>query len=161
MFLNFEAVVKTRLSKHDSPAGSGILQVWAPHELFTDNDTAFCSKGFRAFAHDWGINLWSHCAYIPARNGIAEQCSHTVMCIVARMHCLPAQCCTQRQVSFPIAAMNRIYWYEVRVKDVLTTSSGPRHSYYQVCGSRCHRVGIPQILAGSSDQNNQPIVIAG
>ena len=43
-----------------------------PHELLTYNDTAFCRREFKAFANDWGVNLWFRCAYVPAGNGIAE-----------------------------------------------------------------------------------------
>ena len=58
-----------------------------PHDLLTDNDTAFCSREFRTFANDWGVNLRCRRAYIPAGNGIAERCHRTVKRIAARMHC--------------------------------------------------------------------------
>ena len=43
-----------------------------PHELITDNDMSFCSKEFKAFVNDLGVNLWFQCVYVPAGNGIAE-----------------------------------------------------------------------------------------
>ena len=111
------------------------------HKLHTNNDTAFCSIEFRAFAHDWRINLRFYCAYTPAENGIAERCHRTVKGIAARMRC-PIQ--------------EAVYWRNVTPKDNVSsstapadakrvkgvnapTSSGPGHSYYQsaiACGSR-------------------------
>ena len=101
---------------------------------------AFCSREFRAFANDWGVNLRFRCAYVPAGNGIAERCHHTVKHIAARMHCPIKEAVfwhnvTPRDsVSPPTAPANKIYRYEVRVKgvDAPITSSGPRCSYYQV-----------------------------
>ena len=49
-----------------------------PHEILTDNDTAFHRKESQAFAHEWGIHLRFRCAYAPAGNGIAERCHRTV-----------------------------------------------------------------------------------
>ena len=59
-----------------------------PHKILMDNNTAFCSKEFQAFTHEWGIHLQFHCAYAPAGNGIAEQCHCTVKQIAARTCCL-------------------------------------------------------------------------
>ena len=89
---------------------------------------------------DWGVNLQFHCAYIPARNGIAERCYRSVKHIAARMNC-PIQeavhwhnVTPRDSVSPPIAPVNEIYRYKVKVKGVDTpiTSSGPGRSYYQV-----------------------------
>ena len=110
-----------------------------PHDLLTDNDTAFFSREFRAFTNDWGINLWFHCAYVLAANGIAELCHRTVKRIAARLHC-PIQDAvywhnvTPRDSVSPLTTpANKIYRYEVRIKgiDALITSSGPGCSYYQ------------------------------
>ena len=89
-----------------------------PHELLTDNDTDFWSREFRAFANDWGVNLF-RCAYVPAGNGIAEQCHRSVKRIATRMHCLIQEAVywhniTPRDsVSPPTAPANKIYRYEV------------------------------------------------
>ena len=48
-----------------------------PQELLTDNDPTFCSREFRAFAHEWSINLWFCCMYALTENGIAEHCHCT------------------------------------------------------------------------------------
>ena len=48
------------------------------HKLLTDNDTGFCSREFRIFVNEWGINLWFCCTYTPARNGIAKWCHRMV-----------------------------------------------------------------------------------
>ena len=86
-----------------------------PHELLTDNDTAFCSREFRAFANDWGVNLRFRCMYVPARNGIAERCQRTVKRIATRMHC-PIQeavyshnVTPRDSVSPPTVPTNKIY----------------------------------------------------
>ena len=95
-----------------------------PHELLTDNDTAFCSREFRAFTNDWGVNLRFRCTYVPAENGIAERYHHTVKRIAARMHC-PIQeavywhnVTPRGSVSPPTTPANKGYRYEVRVKEV-------------------------------------------
>ena len=117
-----------------------IFECGPPHKLLTDNETNFCSREFRAFANDWGVNLQFCCAYVPAGNGIADQCHCSVKCIAARMHC-PIQeavywhnVTPRDSMSPPTTPANKIYHYEVRVKRVDTpiTSSGPGHSYYQV-----------------------------
>ena len=111
-----------------------------PHELLTDNDTAICSREFRAFANDWGVNLQFHCAYVPARNGMAERCHHSLKHIAARMHS-PIQeaiywhnLTPRDSMSPPTAPANKIYRYEVKVKgvDALIMTSGSECSYYQV-----------------------------
>ena len=110
-----------------------------PHKLLKDNHTAFCSREFRAFSNDWGDNLRFRCAYVPAGNGIAEQCHLTMKCIAARMHC-PIQeavywhnVTPRDSVSPPTAPANEINCYEVRIKgvDALITFSDPGRSYYQ------------------------------
>ena len=106
-----------------------------PHELLTDNDTAFCSREFMAFANDWGINLQFRFAYVSAGNGIAERYPRSVKRIAARMHYpIYWQNVTPRdRVSPPTVPAKKIYRYEVKVKgvDAPITSSGPGRSYYQ------------------------------
>ena len=110
------------------------------HKILTDNDTAFCSKGFQAFAHEWRIHLWFRCAYAPTRNGIVKRCHSTVKQIAARIWC-PIQeavywynITPSDDVSPSTVSANRIYQYEVRVKGAnhATASPGPKHSSYQV-----------------------------
>ena len=111
-----------------------------PHKLLIDNDTAFCSREFRALANDWEVNLRFHCAYVLAGNRIAERCHRLVKRIAARMHCLIQEAVywhnitTRDSVSPSTSPANKIYRYEVRVKGVAApiTSSGLRCSYYQV-----------------------------
>ena len=95
-----------QLARQDSaslihPLKTVFFEHGSPHELLTDNGMAFCSREFRAFSNDWGVNLF-HCAYIPARNGIAEQCHCSVKHIAARMHC-------------PI--LEAVYWHNVTPRD--------------------------------------------
>ena len=111
-----------------------------PHENLTDNDIAFRSKEFQAFAHEWWIHLRFRCTYAPAGNGIAERCHRTVKRIAARMRCSIQEAVywyniTPRDdVSPSTAPANRIYRYEVGVKEAshATASLGPKHSSYQV-----------------------------
>ena len=81
-----------------------------PHKLPTNNDMAFCSREFRAFANDWGINLWFHCAYVPAGNRIAEQCHRTVKRIAARIHC---------------SVQETVYWHNVTPRDSVSPPTAP------------------------------------
>ena len=111
-----------------------------PHEPLTDNDPAFCSSEFRAFAREWKINLRFRCAYAPARNRIAERCHHTVKRTTAKMRCSIHEAVYRHNVtpkdgeSPQTASANRIHWYKVRVKgfDTPITSSDPKHSFYQI-----------------------------
>ena len=131
-----------------------------PQKLLTDNDMAFCSSEFRAFANDWGVNLRFRCAYVPSGNGLAERCHCSVKCIAARMHCLIQEAVywhnvTPRDsVSPPTGPANKIYRYEVRVKglmprerlqvpDVAITRSGIACGS-KWCGSRQRRIDVPQ-----------------
>ena len=128
-FLNLEAVGK-----------AGRFEQGPPNELFSDNDPAFYSSEFRAFAHEWKINLWFHSAYAPARNGIAEWCHCTVKQTVARMRCSIQEAVYWHNVnpkhgeSPQTAPSNRVRRYKVRVKgfDTPMTSSDPKHSFYQI-----------------------------
>ena len=112
-----------------------------PHKIFTDNNTAFCSKKFQAFTHEWGIHLRFHCTYgAYAGNGIVEQYHHTVKQIAARMRCLIQEVvywyniAPRDGVSSSTVPANRIYQYEVGVKAAnhATASLGPKHSSYKV-----------------------------
>ena len=107
-----------------------------PQELLMDNDPAFCSREFRAFAREWSVNLRFRCAYAPAENSIAVLTLHgeTNYGQDALSHpgsYLLAQCYTQRQSPQTVPA-NRIHRYELRVKmvDAPTTSPDPRYGFY-------------------------------
>ena len=117
-----------------------------PHEILTDNDTAFRSEEFQAFAHEWGILLQFRCVYAPAGNGIAERCHRTVKRITARMRC-PIQeavywynITPRDDVSPATAPANKIYRYEVGVKAASHAIASPR-SQGQLLLSRRTRVG--------------------
>ena len=111
-----------------------------PHELLTDNDPAFCSSKFRAFVHEWKINLRFCCAYAPAGNGIVERCHHTVKRTAVRMRCSIQEAVYWHNVtpkdreSPKTAPANRTHRYKVRVKGVDSpmTFSDPKHSCYQI-----------------------------
>ncbi|KFD49597.1 hypothetical protein M513_09540 [Trichuris suis] len=112
----------------------------APEELLLDNDTAFRSRPFTAFAAHWGVRLRFRCAYVPSGNGIAERCHRSVKVIAARKGCsipeavylynvTPRVDCSES--STPAAAM---YPYDVRVREVdqLPTQDQPGAAPYVV-----------------------------
>ena len=111
-----------------------------PHELLSDNDPAFCSSEFRAFAREWKINLRFRCAYAPAGNVIAERCHRTVKQTATRMRCSIQEAVYWHNVtpkdgeSPQTAPTNRIHRNKVRVKrfDTPMTSSDSKHSFYQI-----------------------------
>ena len=82
--------------------------------------------------------IWM-CAYALARNGITVQCHHMVKRIAARMRCPIQEAVywyniTPRDISPSTAPANRIYCYEVGVKEAnhVTASLGTKHSSHQV-----------------------------
>ena len=83
-----------------------------PHELPTDNEPAICSREFRAFARDLGVNWLFHCVYAQTWNRIAERCHRTVERITARMHC-PIQ--------------EAVYWHNVTPKDSESPQTAPAY----------------------------------
>ena len=91
-----------------------------PEEILTDNDTAFCSMGFRRFVDEWGIRLKHQCAYVPSGNGIAERFHRSVKRIAARKACTIAEA---------------VYRYNAIPKDAVTAASAPTNAIhrYRVC----------------------------
>ena len=95
-----------------------------PEEILTDNDTAFCSRQFKAFLKEWGVQLRLRCAYVPSGNGIVERCHRSVKRIAARKRCTIMEAVyryniTPRDdVTEETAPSNAIYSYKVRVKDI-------------------------------------------
>ena len=59
----------------------------APAELLADNDTAFRSRNFAAFASRWGVSLRFRAVYRPSGNSIVERNHRTVKVIAARKQC--------------------------------------------------------------------------
>ena len=94
----------------------------APDEILTDNDTAFRSKKFTAFADKWDVRVRFRCAYVASGNGVAERCHRTVKVIAARKQCpineavylynvTPRNDCEEET-----APANVLYGYVVRVR---------------------------------------------
>ena len=63
----------------------------APAELLGDNDTAFRSRSFAAFASRWGVSLRFRAVYRPSGNSIVERNHKTVKVIAARKRCSVAE----------------------------------------------------------------------
>ena len=139
-FFNLEAVGGTRLDDHDSQLEIVFFKQGPPHKLVTNNDPAFCSREFRACAHEWGVNLQFRCMYAPTGNSIAECCHCTVKQIAVRMQYPIQEAFYWRSVtpkdseSPQTAPANRIHQYELRVKDVdtLMTFPNPKYSFHQI-----------------------------
>ena len=85
-------------------------------ELLTDNNPAFCSSEFRAFACEWKINLQFRCAYAPTGNGIVERCHRTVKWTAARMRC---------------SIQEAIYCHNVTPKDSESPQTAPANRIHQ------------------------------
>ena len=63
----------------------------APEELLCDNDTAFRSRHFAAFAAHWNVTLRFRAAHVPSGNGIVERNHRTIKVIAARKQCSIAE----------------------------------------------------------------------
>lgn len=63
------------------------LERGAPVEILTDNDTAFRSREFAAFAARWGVQLRFRAVHRPSGNSIIERNHRSVKVIAARKQC--------------------------------------------------------------------------
>ena len=93
-------------------------------ELLADNDTVFSSGEFWEFFASWGVHLQFRCAYVPASNGIVEQCHRIIKRIAARTRCSFQEVMYLYNVtpkddtSSLTAPANGIYRYEVRIRNI-------------------------------------------
>lgn len=110
----------------------------APEELLTDNDPAFRSRQFEAFAAQWGVTMRFRCAHVPSGNGISERCHRSIKVIAARKNCTVAEAVYWHNVSpraegGPDSAPAEVlYNYRVRVRGVdgpKVTQQGADHTY--------------------------------
>ena len=96
----------------------------APEELLTDNDPAFRSRQFEAFAAQWSMRMRYRCAHQPSGNGIAERCHRSVKVTAARKNCTVAEAVYWHNVSPRAdggpesAPAELLYRYRVRVRGV-------------------------------------------
>ena len=95
---------------------SVFLERGAPTELLTDNDPAFRSRRFHAFAVKWGVQLRFRCAHVASGNGIIERCHRSVKVIAARKGCTVAEA---------------VYWHNVTPRDDETADSAPASRLYR------------------------------
>ena len=98
------------------------LERGPPRELLADNDPAFRSRRFHAFATRWGVQLRFRCAYVASGNGVVERCHRSIKVIAARKDCSVAEAVYRYNVT-PLndetadsAPANVLYRYEVRVQ---------------------------------------------
>lgn len=96
----------------------------APEELLTDNDPAFRSRQFEAFATQWSMRVRFRCAHAPAGNGIVERCHRSIKVTAARKNCTVAEAVYWHNVSPRTdggpesAPAELLYSYRVRVRGV-------------------------------------------
>ena len=105
----------------------------APSELLTDNDPAFRSRRFQAFALQWGMEIRFRCAHVPSGNGVIERCHRSVKVIAARKGCSIAEA---------------VFRYNVMPRDDETADSAPACQLYQ------YRVRVQ----GLDDEDHEPVV---
>lgn len=106
----------------------------APAELLTDNDPAFRSRQFEAFAVQWGMRMRFRCAHAASGNGIVERCHRTIKVIAARKGCTVAEAVYWHNISprddetHDSAPAEQLYRYKVRVRgvDTVTAADGER-----------------------------------
>ena len=93
-------------------------------EILTDNDTAFCSRQFKCFLDEWGIQLRLRCAHVPTYNDIAERCHQNVKRITARKQCTVVEAVfrynatPKDNVSLASTPDNGIHSYRVQIKEI-------------------------------------------
>ena len=88
----------------------------APEEILLDNDPAFRSRRFEAFAAEWDVQLRYRCAYVPSGNGIAERVHRTVKTVASRKGC---------------SISEAVYLYNSSPKDGEKDASTPSNQLYR------------------------------
>lgn len=118
----------------------------SPVELLADNDTAFRSRIFAAFASRWGIRLRFRAVYRPSGNSIVERNHRAVKVIAARKQCSIAEA---------------VHLYNATPKDASSRTSAPASGVYRYPVRDCvrHPAGnatqeIPPDLAPVRQEEN-------
>ena len=96
----------------------------SPVELLADNDTAFRSRIFAAFASRWGIRLRFRAVYRPSGNSIVERNHRAVKVIAARKQCSIAE---------------SVHLYNATPKDASSRTSAPASGVYRYPVRDCVR----------------------
>ena len=105
----------------------------APVEILCDNDTAFRSRYFAAFADRWNVTLRFRAAHVPSGNGIVERNHRTVKVIAARKQCSVAEA---------------VHLYNVTPRDGEEADDSP--------ASRVYRYAVRDCVQPRSDQSAAP-----
>lgn len=114
----------------------------APIEILTDNDTAFRSESFSAFANAWGITMRYRCAYVPSGNGIAERAHRTIKRTAARHKC---------------SVDEAVYWYNASPKGpTYAESSAPANVIYSY---KLRLLGIDKAVDGDCGGSCGPYAV--
>ena len=103
-----------------------------PAEMLVDNDTAFCSKVFRDFLSEWGVQLHFYCVHVPSGN--VERCHWSRKWITARKQC-------------PI--IEAVYWYNVTSNDNVSLLTAPANLIH------CYLIRLKGINALPPDKPEQ------
>ena len=84
--------------------------------MLADNDTAFRSRLFAAFASRWGVGLRFRAAYRPSGNSVVERNHRTVKVIAARKQCSVAEA---------------LHLYNISPRDAGSENSSPASGVYR------------------------------
>ena len=123
----------------------------APEELLVDNDPAFRSRRFEAFAAEWGVRVRFRCAYLPSGNGIVERSHRTVKTIAARKDCSIGEAvflynnAPQDNQSEESTPANQLYQYRPRAGLLESAAAEPHRSHVYNASPRrsSYEVGDP------------------
>ena len=113
----------------------------APAELLADNDTAFRSRIFAAFASRWGVNIRFRAVYRPSGNSIVERSHRTVKVIATRKEC---------------SIMEAVHLYNISPRDDNSNRSTPANDIYRYQIRDCVRHS-PDNLAGETLEGTRGI----
>ena len=92
------------------------LERGAPEEVLADNDTAFRSREFAAFAARWAVKLRFRAVHRPSGNSIVERNHRSVKVIAARKQC-------------PVS--EAVHLYNVTPRDGAAAATAPANGVYR------------------------------
>ena len=113
------------------------------------------------------MRLLFWCAYVPAGNGIIEQCYHSIKWIAARARCSVQEAvywynvAPKDDTSSLTAPANRIYRYEVRIRNInpVPTSLASSQNRYRLGNSMGQTTSLSmhiQIPRRNGNRGDQP-----
>lgn len=113
----------------------------APFELLADNDTAFRSREFAAFAARWGVQMRFRAVHRPSGNSIVERNHRSVKVIAARKGC---------------SIQEATHIYNVTPRDGETEAQAPASGVYRYPVRDCVRPAVAQFDDAGEVETAQP-----